>query len=240
MYNISDKIGGQKMIISVDNKKTLNDFIYFIKDIYKNDEHYVYPIFFAVKKELSRLVLEEKTYKAILSVEQNQIKGRILYTIEYSKKQQKKICYFSFFDCYDDIKTVNELFEYLETDMKNNNIDYMEGAFSPYDPDTRRGILVSGFQIDPTIFTAYNKDYYGRLLESYGFRKAIDTVSLNAKVDDKSKKRLNTLSKYFTRSHDVRIDSLDFKNLDKDMNDVHEILKVATNDISIKMPRQLI
>lgn len=219
------------MIINVNTKKTLNDFIYFIKDIYKDDEHYVYPIFYAVKKELKKLVLEEKTYKAILSVEQNKIRGRVLYTIEYSKKQRKNICYYSFFDCYNDQKVVAELFDYIEKDMKTKKIDYIEGTFSPYDPDTRRGVLIKGYNIDPTIFTSYNKEYYGGLLENYGFNKAIDTVSLNAKVNDKSKKRLNTLSKYFNRSHDVRVDSLNFKDLDKDLNDVHEILKVATNEI---------
>ena len=115
--------------------------------------------------------------------------------------------------------------------MKKRNVKYSEGTYAPYDPDTRRGVLVSGFDIDPTIFTAYNFEYYGRLLEEIGYTKAIDTVSLNADVCQESKKRLNTISKYFSRSNDVRVDPIDWKELDRDMEDLHQILTVATNEI---------
>jgi len=219
------------MIKIVENKKDIKDFVYFVQDLYSGHDKYVFPIFSALKKELKKIVLEEKKYKAILCIEDNEIKGRLLFTFEYSKKQSKTICYFSFFDSINEIDIVNELFNYMENDMKLQKIDYSEGTFSPYDADTRRGVLISGFDIAPTIFTSYNYEYYGGLLEKYGYLKAIDTVSLNADVHQKSKKRLSTISKYFLRNHDVRVDSLSWKNLEKDMDDVHQILKVATNEI---------
>lgn len=219
------------MIIVVSNNKDLNSFVHFVEDLYKGHDKYVFPIFSAVKKELKKNVLKDENYTAILSVRDNKIEGRLLFTYDFSKKQGKNICYFSFFDAIDSISVVNELFEYMENDMHENNVDYSEGTFSPYDPDTRRGVLISGFDISPTIFTSYNFEYYGELLEKFGYSKAIDTVSLNADVHQKSKKRLNTISKYFSRSHDVRVDSLNWKNLDKDMDDVHQILRVATNEI---------
>jgi len=219
------------MIKLVKTKKDIKDFVYFIEDLYKGNKNYVFPVFGALKKELKKVVLEDKTYIAILSVIDNKIQGRLLFTLDYSKKQGKNICFFSFFDTVNDINVVKELFGYMEEYMLENNIDYSEGTFSPYDADTRRGVLISGFDIDPTIFTSYNYEYYGKLLEEYGYTRAIDTVSLNADVNQKSKKRLNTISKYFARSHDVRVDSLNWKDLDKDMEDVHHILSVATNEI---------
>lgn len=219
------------MIRLVNNKKDIKDFVHFIEKLYSGHDKYVYPIFSAVKKEFKKIILEDKSYNAILSVKDNEIQGRLLFTFEFSKKQSKTICYFSFFDTINDLGVVNELFSYMEESMRKNNIDYSEGTFSPYDADTRRGVLISGFDIAPTIFTSYNYEYYGELLEKIGYSKAIDTVSLNADVHQKSKKRLSTVSKYFSRSHDVRVDSLSWKNLDKDMDDVHQILKVATNEI---------
>lgn len=219
------------MIKLVDNKKDLKRFIHYIEDLYQGNEYYVFPVFSALKKELYKIVLEEQSYQAILSMKDNIIQGRLLFTIDYSKKQGKNICFFSFFDSINDKEVVHELFTYMEEYMRENNIDYSEGTFSPYDADTRRGVLVSGFDIPPTIFTSYNYDYYGKLLEEFGFEKAIDTVSLNADVNQKSKKRLNTISKYFMRSHDVRVDSLSWKNMDQDMQDIHQILSVSTNDI---------
>lgn len=219
------------MIKAVKTKRELKQFIHFIEDLYKEEEHYVFPIFYALKKELKKLVLEDKTYKAILSIKENKIVGRLLYTHAENKKRNEQVCYFSFFDCIDDSAVAKELFEYMEDDMRKNGISYSEGTYTPYDPDTRRGVLISGFDIDPTIFTSYNYEYYGKLFEEFGFTKAIDTVSLNADVSQKSKKRLNTISKYFSRSNDVRIDSINWKEIDKDMEDVHQILTVSTNDI---------
>ena len=219
------------MIKTVENKKDLKRFIFFIKDLYKSEKRYVYPIFYALQKELKRIVLEQKEYMAILSIKDGIVRGRLLFTYDNNKKRNERICYFSFFDTIDDIEVVKELFEFMEEHMKQNNVQYSEGTYAPYDPDTRRGVLISGFDISPTIFTSYNYEYYGKLLEEVGYVKAIDTVSLNADVCQKSKKRLNTISKYFSRSNDVRIDSMNWKDLDKDMDDVHQILSSATNEI---------
>ncbi|XMB67024.1 hypothetical protein RI065_00475 [Mycoplasmatota bacterium zrk1] len=219
------------MIIEVNSKKDLNRFIYFIKDLYKDDEYYVYPIFYAQKKELKKIVLEYKTYKAILCIRNGQAVGRLLFTHDYSKKQGKRICYYSYFDSINDYSVIEELFSFMEEDMKLNGLDYSEGSFSPFDPDTRRGVMIKGFNEMPSIFTSYNYDYYGKHLERYGFKKAIDTVLLNADVNDNSRKRLNSLSKFFLRRNDVRVDSLDFKNLSNDLKDIEKILKIATNEI---------
>jgi RimJ/RimL family protein N-acetyltransferase len=219
------------MVKEVTNKKQLHEFIYFIKELYKDDPYYVFPIFYAQKKELNEIVLKEKTYKALLTYQNDKVVGRLLYTYDYSKKQGKDICYYSYFDIINDYSVLEELFQYMENDMKEHNIDYSEGTFSPFDPDTRRGVMIKGFDSDPSIFTSYNYPYYGELLERYGYTKAIDTVLLDAYVDDSSKKKLNTFSKFFLRSHDVDIDSLNFKDLDKDLKDIEQILQVATNEI---------
>lgn len=219
------------MILEVKNKKNVRDFVFFIKDLYKNDKNYIYPIFYVQKKEIFDIVVNKKSYKAILSMKDKKVVGRLLFTYDFSKKKQKKICYYSYFDAINDQNVVYELFNYMEEDMKKNNINYSEGTFSPFDPDTRRGIMVQGFNVDPSIFTSYNYDYYSTLLEKHGYTKAIDTVLINANVNDKSRKRLNTLSKFFQRGHDVRIDSFSYKNLEKDLKDVEQILKLATNEV---------
>lgn len=219
------------MIKVVTTKKELYTFIHYIETLYKDDPFVVYPLFFALKKELKEEVLKTKNYTALLCYRDDEVVGRIMYTIDESKKQGKEIGYFSFFDCINNQEVAEELCTYMEQDLKQRGIDYVEGSFAPYDPDTRRGILVKGFQLSPVIFTSYNYDYYPVLLEACGYGKAIDTVLLNADVTANSKKRLQTIAKFFNRSHDVRVDALNFKELDRDLNDVHQILEEATNEI---------
>ena len=219
------------MIKKVNTKNELKIFIHYIEKLYKNSPYMVFPIFRALKKELRKEVLDEGNYTAILAYKDNNLVGRLMYTIDESKKQDKKVCYFSFFDCINDESVAKELFAYLEKDMKNKGINYLEGTFAPYDPDTRRGVLVKGFDLDPVIFTSYNYDYYQQLLEAVGCSKAIDTVLLTAEPNEKNRKRLRTVTKFFKRSHDIRVDSLDIKNLDSDLEDIHQVLIEATTDV---------
>lgn len=219
------------MIQEVKSKKDVKTFVYFVKDLYQKEPHYIFPIFHVQKKELYEIVVKEQTYKAILCIKDQRPVGRLLFTYDYSKKQDKTICYFSYFDAIKDQAVVKELFDYMEEDMKKHKITYSEGTFSPFDPDVRRGVMIQGFDEDPSVFTSYNYPYYSDLLEAYGYEKAIDTVLLNADVNDKSKKKLNTLSKFFLRNNDVRVDSLSYANLEHDLQDVAQILKQATNEI---------
>lgn len=219
------------MIVDTKTKKDLKKFVFFVRTLYKNDPYYVYPIFSAQLKELQKVVLQDKDYHALLCIQDNIIVGRLLFTYDKSKKQGGKICYYSHFDSINDDTVVTELFDYMETHMRKNNITYSEGTFSPFDPDTRRGIMIQGHNELPSMFTSYNYEYYRTLLETYGYEKAIDTVLINADVNENSKKRLNTFSKFFLRKNDVRVDSLDFKNLEYDLRDIEKILKKATNEI---------
>ena len=219
------------MIQEVKTKRQLKVFIDFIKMLYQNDSHMVYPLFSVLKKELTEQVLQTKRYTALLCYRDEKVVGRVLYTTDHSKKKGKTIGYFSYFDALDDTAIAEELLAHMERDLKQRGIDYVEGTFAPYDPDNRRGILVKGFDSDPVIFTSYNFPYYGNLLEKFGYQKAIDTVLLDTKVDNHSLKRLNTVSRYFTRSHDVRVDAVDFKQFDRDLKDVHQVLLEATNEI---------
>lgn len=90
--------GGVFMIIKVETKHQLKIFIHYIETLYKDDSLVVYPIFASITKELRREVLETKKYTALLAYKDNQIVGRLMYTIDTSKKQGKDVCYFSFFD----------------------------------------------------------------------------------------------------------------------------------------------
>jgi hypothetical protein len=218
------------MIKVVETKKDVKTFIHFVKDLYQDNQHMIYPIFYILKKELNHQILEED-YTALLCYQDDKLVGRIMYTVDESKKQGKEIGYFSYYDAYDDISITKELFEYMEQDLAAKGIDYVEGTFAPYDPDNRRGVLVKGFDSDPVIFTSYNYAYYQTHLEAIGCYKAIDTVLLNAEPNEKARKRLNTVSKFFSRSHDVRVDALDMKHLTRDLKDIKQVLDEATNEI---------
>ncbi len=219
------------MIKEVLGVKDLKRFIYFVKDLYKDNGHYIYPSFYIVLKELKKEVLKSKSSKAILFFDGDQVLGRLLYTFKYNPKNELMTCYFSYFDCIDDPSVSNALFRYMEEDMKNNDIFYSEGTYSPFDPDNRRGILVKGFDDDPVIFTSYNYPYYEKLLINYGYRKIHDTVSLQPVISEENERKLNALVSMFKRRFNVEVSTIDLKNIDKELEDIHKIFDVATTEV---------
>lgn len=224
------------MIQIVQTEKQLKEFIDFVKTLYKDDPHYVFPIFSALRKELRHEVLETKKYTALISKRDNKVVGRLLYTIDISKSRKSNIGYYSFYDVIDDISVSNELFQTFEQDMKNQGITYVEGTFTPYDPDTRRGILISGFDIDPTFLTSYNKSYYQNHLEALGFSKAADTFSLKADICEDTTRKLQTIQKFFQSRFRVQIDSISYEHMDRDIEDIHQVLSIASTEINYQDP----
>jgi hypothetical protein len=219
------------MITKVTDKKQLKNFLYYITDLYNDCENYVFPVFASLKKEVGKIVLEDKTYTAILCERDDVIVGRLLYTVGDSKQKKSEIGYFSYFDCIDDITVSQELFKYMENDLKDK-VDYIEGTFSPFDSDTRRGILVKGFDKPHTILTSYNYDYYEKLLLDSGYIKAYDTFTFGVPLTDKMYELTEYLSRSVTKHFDVRVDNINLKDMEKDIIDVHAILEQATTDIN--------
>jgi len=220
------------MIIEVHTKKDLDRFIDFIKILYKDHPYYIFPIFKALKKELQELVLRNEKYKALIAIKDGYVVGRILYTIEYNKKKNNNTCYFSAFDCIDDISVAIELFSYMEKDVKKQKIQYCEGTYAPYDPDTRRGVMIEGFEDFPAVLTSYNYPYYAKLIEDSGYSKVYDTFAIKAEINQDVKKRLTTIETYFVNHYDVRVDELNMKKLNQEIDDIHSILLTSTTELN--------
>jgi hypothetical protein len=156
--------------------------------------------------------------------------------MKFQPKTGRMTCYFSMFDAINDPTVAFELFGYMESQMKEQSVIYAEGTFTPYDPDTRRGILIEGFDDDPTIFCSYNYPYYQTLLETMGYVKAYDTVSLKAENSPETDKTLKTLSTYFLKHHDVTVDPIDWHQIDRDIEDITKILAIATTELNYQNP----
>ncbi len=220
------------MIKQVDNIKLLKQFIEFPKTLYKDEPHYVHPLYAILTKELKKLILRDKTYKAFIYIEDKKIVGRILITYDKSNHRHEEVCYFSMLDMIDDIDITKALFDEVYQDMKDHQINYLEGTFTPYDPDTRRGILIQGFDSDPSLFTSYNYAYYQNHLDSLGFTKAFDTFLLDGgEISQKSGRLLKRVHDYAVKHDNIRIDFLNINDIDSEVEDIYHVLDDAHNDI---------
>ncbi|MGI6377840.1 MAG: hypothetical protein ACOX0I_02090 [Bacilli bacterium] len=223
------------MIKTVQNNQELKKWISFPKQLYSPSSFYVPPIYKILFKELKQQIFELKDYVALFCLKDDLIKGRILYTFKESRRSQTLTCYFSYFDCFNEQEIADELFDYLKKECKKHNCKYIEGSYTPYDPDNRRGILVEGFEYPPMIFTSYNPPYYPTLLENIGFTKAYDTLALRANIP-LNKPRMEKLANFVQRHLPaLKLETLNPKEWKKQGQALYDIMKEASTNLNLSM-----
>lgn len=213
-------------------KAELHKFVSMADKIYEGDKFYVPYMRNDLYKTLIRLVLKEKTYTALAVEENGNYIARVLFTVDVSKQFKLNKCgYFSHFECVNDQKAADMLLGEMCKILKSEGVTYVEGTYFPFDQDNRRGILVKGFEYEPMILTSYNPQYYEKLLTGFGFKKDFDTVSYKMDYNRYDMNRIGNTVNKILKKYDLYISYADFSNLNRDIDDAHEIILEATNDI---------
>ncbi len=88
------------------------------------------------------------------------------------KKYDDNIGFFGFFETVDDETVVDSLLNAASSWLKERGLVAMRGPANPSLNDTS-GLLVEGFDREPSILMAYNKPYYEAHLLRYGFERAM-------------------------------------------------------------------
>ena len=219
-------------VIKLTNTRQLKKFVNMPDSIYNEDKFFVPFMRRDLLKTLKLLVLKERTYTALAVEHNGKYVARVLFTIAPSKQLKIDNCgYFSHFECIDDIKCCEMLLSEMCAILKAKGAAHVEGSYFPYDPDNRRGILIKGFEYEPMILTSYNPPYYSKLLEGCGFKKDFDTVSYHLDYDRFPSARVDSLVEKIFSRYDLYIAHADFSNLEREIDDVHEVIEKATSDI---------
>ena len=218
-------------VLRVD-KKLIKTFVNFPDKLYAGDDNYVPYMKGDLTKTLNKLLIQDKSYDALLVVEGKTVLARILLTVDKNKQLNTEKCgFFSMFECVNDQEVCNLLLDEAVKVLKEHGADYLSGTYFPYDQDNRRGILVDGFEESPLIFTSYNKDYYPTLLTNYGLQKQTDALQYRIDIDTVDYEKYKRLSDFSQSRFDFRVDTVDWNEIDRDIADVHTIMLAATNEI---------
>lgn len=214
--------------------KTLIDFLTFPDWLYRNDPFYV-PYFLAdLKKTLSPVLFQSKTYTALLAREKEsgQVLGRVLFTIEPSKQLHTDRCgFFSLYECVEDSKVSRALLEEMEKRLFDAGAEYFCGPFFPLDPDNRRGFLCDGYEYPPMLFGSYNPPYYNHQLSEMGYQKQTDTLGYLYVPDPALEQRVQRVAEYSQKKYGFHLDTVNFKEIDRDIRDVAAVMEMASTEI---------
>lgn len=160
---------------SAGDKRRFIDFTY---RHYENDPFFVPPL----RMDLTKVLNEKKNpffehgdIGLFLAEDNNgRIIGRIgaVHNGMHLKKYNDNVGFFGFYETVDDEVVSDALFDAATHWLKERGLTAMRGPANPSLNDTA-GLLVDGFDSEPSILMAYNKPYYERHLLRYGFQRAM-------------------------------------------------------------------
>jgi hypothetical protein len=164
----------------VQNRRELEQWVKFPFGLYRDDSNYIPQLirdeleFFSREKNPSFNVADAKL---LLARRNGKVAGRVFGAIHRLETQKlgHKRGRFGWFECFEDPEVAAVLLGGLEKWFIAEGCREMTGphGFTDLDPE---GMLVDGFDALPTIAGSYNKTYYPRLIEAFGFQKEVDYI----------------------------------------------------------------
>lgn len=169
-------------------------------DLYRDDPNWVPPIRI-VQKELLNYrhhpFYDDADIQTFLAFRDGQPCGRIAALVNHAHNRQydEQRGFFGFFESIEDEEVSGALFDASKQWFAERGIEAIRGPVNP-SLNYECGLLVDGFHEPPWFMMTYNKPYYGRLIEQYGFRKAQNLYAFWGHIDmlDEISKRLYSIS----------------------------------------------
>jgi len=210
------------IVKTVSTKSEFNDFIKFPWKIYKNDRNWVPPLLMEQKTLLNKK--KNPFFKAadaeyFLAYRNTELVGRIAAVKNdlHLKYHDDSSGQFGFFESIDDQNVANALFDAAGEWMKGRGLRKMNGPANPSSNDIY-GMLTEGFDDPPRLLMPYNPEYYLKLCENYGMRKAKDLFAWKI-VNEKlmASEKLKRGQELVRKRYNLKISQLDMKNFQKDL-----------------------
>lgn len=179
-------------IQEVNNNKLKSAFINLPHRLYQDDKYYVPELDLSIKDLLSEKknpFFQHSEAKLFLASMGGKYVGRIagIMNNRYNEYHKSNIGFFGFFDCINDQKVANKLFERAEEYVRHFGVDEIHGPTNFTTNDTA-GVLVDGYNSPPVFGMTFNKTYYPTLIEKYGFSKEMDMYAYWIGTDTVNKK----------------------------------------------------
>ncbi|MCF7886678.1 MAG: N-acetyltransferase [Candidatus Marinimicrobia bacterium] len=219
------------VVEKVKNKSEMKKFIKLPWRIYEDDEDWVPPLLAEEKEKFNKEkypFFEHSEADFFLARQDGKILGRIaaIKNNNHLDTYNDDLGFFGFFECINDQKVANALFNKAEQWLKKRGLKKIRGPEN-YTQNDEIGLLVDAFDLPPTIMMTYNPRYYIDLLNNYGFSKEKDVLAYVIKNAEEIPDRLARNIEIIEKRYDFTINQIDMKNFERDAEKVVSVYNEA-------------
>jgi GNAT superfamily N-acetyltransferase len=192
-------------------------------DLYRSDPNWIPPIRI-VQKELLNFrhhpFYDHADVRHFLALQDGQPVGRLAAIVNHAHNRwyHEERGFFGFFESVDDQQVADRLFDAARKWFADRGIEAIRGPVNP-SLNYEVGLLVDGFDDPPWFMMTYNKPYYARLIDGYGFRKAQDLFAFwgHLSMLEEVTRRLYTLSTTVLERFQLHCRPMDVKRFDEEI-----------------------
>ena len=208
-------------------------FLQFERDLYHDDPHWVPPLWGERKKLVGfkhHPFYDDAEGQAFLATVDGKTVGRVLAIVNHAhnRQHQEQRGFFGFFESIDDPDVAACLFDTAGRWLSDQGMTDVRGPVNP-SLNYECGLLVDGFDSPPTFLMTYNKEYYGRLIESSGFEKCQDMFSYDGHMEELEDldPKLMFVIQEATKRFQVECRPIDRKRFDQDVRSFLDIYNLS-------------
>jgi len=160
--------------------------------------------------------------------------GRVSAAINrrFNEHHGTEIGFFGFFETVNDFEVARSLLDAARDWVAQRGMKVLRGP-GEYSNATheRQGVLIYGFDTPPTVELTYNPPYYGKLLDRYGFHKAMDYhAHVATELRSEVASRLERLAPRARRRYEITTRPAELKHLDREVRLLAQIYNEAWAD----------
>jgi GNAT superfamily N-acetyltransferase len=210
-------------IVRVATRRQRRDFFHLPWQIYRDDPHWTPPLRM-VQKELLNFrrhpFYEAADIAHFLALRDGRPCGRLAAIVNHAHnawyKEQRG--FLGFFESTDDEEVSGGLFDAARQWFGEQGISAIRGPINP-SLNYELGLLIEGFTEPAWFMMSYNRPYYARLFDAYGFRKAQDIYAFWGHVDmlEEVSRRLYSLSHIVVERFNLHCRPMDISRFDEEI-----------------------
>lgn len=174
-------------LIEVTNKKLVKDFLKMPVGLYAKDKNWIRPLDDDIEKifdpNRNKYFKRGDAIRWVLYDSANNLAGRIaaFYLNDVKNENEQATGGVGFFDCVNDQKAANIMFEASKDWLHKNGMEAMDGPINFGSRETFWGCLSEGFY-EPNYNMPYNFKYYNNLFENYGFKNYFNQFTFHIEL----------------------------------------------------------
>ena len=205
-------------------------FLDFPATLFADDKNYIRPL----DKDIEAVFDRQKNKffrfgeceRFLFFNERDQAVGKIAVFINKKYKQSQPTGGIGFFDCINDQKAADFIFDYAKNRLQEKGMEAMDGPINFGERDQFWGLLIEGFS-EPLYAMNYNAAYYQQLFEHYGFQTYFNQLCFGRKIHVPLSENFIHMHERISRNPAISARRMKVKDLEKYAADFTEVYNRA-------------